>query len=57
MIKGIDISEWQKSINLSILKRAGYDFIILRGGYTGYKTGAYKKDSCFEKFYKFSTYI
>lgn len=51
MIKGIDISEWQKSMNLSILKRSGYDFIILRAGFTGYKTGAYKKDSYFEKFY------
>ena len=49
---GIDISEWQKNINLEKAKNEGVTFAILRGGLTGYGTGrTYKKDKCFEEFY------
>lgn len=52
-MKGIDISEWQSGLNLSKLKEAGYDFVILRAGYTGYGSTRVKdKDSEFEGFYE-----
>lgn len=47
-MRGIDISSWQSNIDLS---KINIDFIILRGGYTGYKTGTHNIDSCFIKFY------
>nr|DAP17737.1 MAG TPA: hypothetical protein [Caudoviricetes sp.] len=50
-IKGIDISVYQRGMKLS--KNNGYDFVILRGGFTGYGTGvSLNKDNCFEDFYK-----
>lgn len=52
MIKGFDISSWQKGINFDALKNAGIDFLILRAGFTGWGTGvSYNKDDCFENFY------
>ena len=52
MSKGIDISKYQAGLDLSTVKKAGYDFVILRAGYTGYGNGTSKaKDSSFEKFY------
>lgn len=52
MSKGIDISKYQAGLDLSVVKDAGYDFAILRAGYTGYGNGTSKaKDSSFEKFY------
>ena len=51
MSKGIDISSYQKG--LKIKANNGYNFVILRGGYTGYGTGvSLHKDPCFEDFYK-----
>ena len=51
MNKGIDISSYQKGLKLS--KNNEYDFVILRGGFTGWGTGvSYNKDACFEDFYK-----
>lgn len=51
MSKGIDISSYQKG--LKIKANNGYEFIILRGGFTGYGTGvSLHKDPCFEDFYK-----
>ena len=51
--KGLDISEWQDGLDLADVKEAGYKFVILRAGYTGYGTGkSYSKDKCFENFYK-----
>lgn len=51
-VKGLDISQWQEGLNLSNLKSSGYDFLILRGGYTGYGASRKKnKDYCFENFY------
>lgn len=52
MVKGIDISKYQAGINLSAVKNAGMDFVILRAGYTGYGDGVSKaKDTSFETFY------
>lgn len=49
---GIDISSYQRGINLSLAKSEGVEFVILRGGFTGWGTGvSYNKDSCFEEFY------
>ena len=48
---GIDISSYQKGINFDKLK-SEIDFIILRGGFTGYGDGVnLNKDKCFEDFY------
>lgn len=52
MKKGIDISKYQAGINLSNIKNAGYDFVIIRAGYTGWGDGESKaKDPSFEGFY------
>lgn len=52
MLKGIDISKYQAGINLSNIKNAGYDFVIIRAGYTGWGDGESKaKDPNFEGFY------
>lgn len=51
-MKGIDISSWQSGMDLSTVKKAGFDFVILRGGFTGYGAErTKKKDSSFENFY------
>lgn len=49
---GVDISTYQKGIDLSRAKSEGVKFAILRAGFTGYGTGVSKnKDSQFETFY------
>lgn len=51
-IFGIDLSSYQKGINLSQAKNEGVQFVILRAGYTGYGNGISKaKDNNFETFY------
>jgi LysM repeat protein len=51
-MKGIDISQYQKGINFDSIKK-DYDFVIIRGGYTGYGNPRQMyKDECFEEFYK-----
>lgn len=51
--KGIDISSWQRGLDLADVKKAGYEFVIIRAGYTGYGEERSKnKDACFEGFYK-----
>lgn len=53
MIRGIDISEYQGSLQLADAKRNGYEFAILRAGYTGYGASRSKnKDAWFENFYE-----
>ena len=48
---GIDISSWQNGIDFSLIKD-NYEFVILRGGFTGTGTGLNQyKDSSFETFY------
>lgn len=52
MSKGIDISKFQNGIDINTIKNAGFDFVILRAGYTGYGDATSKaKDPCFENFY------
>lgn len=51
-ILGIDLSVYQKGINLSKAKSEGVNFAILRAGYTGYSDGINKaKDTEFEIHY------
>lgn len=40
---GIDISTYQRGIDLSAAKEEGINFVIIRGGFTGYGTGKNKK--------------
>ena len=52
MSKGIDIASWQAGLKIEDAKNAGFEFAILRGGFTGYGVGRPKrKDSSFENFY------
>lgn len=52
MIKGIDLSYYQQGLKILKVKNTGYDFVILRAGYTGYGQGRTKqKDTAFEDFY------
>lgn len=51
--KGVDISKHQGNIKIDAIKRAGYEFAILRGGFTGYGAGRTKsKDAQYERLYK-----
>lgn len=53
MVKGIDISKYQQGMQITDVKKAGYEFVIIRGGNTGYGAQRSKrKDTCFEDFYK-----
>ena len=52
-IKGIDISSWQSGLSMASVKNAGFNYVILRGGFTGYGSSRTKnKDNCFESFYR-----
>ena len=52
-MRGVDISVHQKTLTIKRLIDAGYDFAILRGGYTGYGSARSKnKDTMFETFYQ-----
>ncbi|MBO7375112.1 MAG: glycoside hydrolase family 25 protein [Lachnospiraceae bacterium] len=46
---GIDVSAWQKEIDWEKVKAAGVDFVIIRCGYRGAKTGVLVEDSYFYK--------
>lgn len=48
---GIDVSEYQGTIDWKKVKAAGVDFAIIRAGWRGYGSGSYNKDSCFEQNY------
>lgn len=51
-VKGLDLSQYQRGLKISAVKQSGYDFVILRGGYTGYGQNRTKqKDTCFDDFY------
>jgi GH25 family lysozyme M1 (1,4-beta-N-acetylmuramidase) len=47
--KGIDISTWQDNVNFEKVKKAGYDFVIIRAGFGSKAT---QKDNRFEQHYK-----
>lgn len=49
MKKGIDLSEWQTSVNYTKLKKQGIEFAIIRCGYGRDKS---QKDKMFEKHYE-----
>ncbi len=52
-IFGIDISEFQKGINLKTAKKQGVKFVMIRAGYTGSSNGVNKAvDSSFKTHYK-----
>ena len=52
-IFGIDISAFQKGMNLTKAKNEGVKFAIIRAGYTGSNDGVSKsKDTQFETHYK-----
>ena len=48
---GIDVSEYQGTIDWKKVKAAGVDFAIIRAGWRGYGGGSYNKDTCFEQNY------
>ena len=54
MTKGVDVSVFQDGLKLKDAVTAGYgDFVIVRGGYTGYGAARSKNvDRCFEGFYQ-----
>jgi GH25 family lysozyme M1 (1,4-beta-N-acetylmuramidase) len=48
---GIDVSEYQGTIDWKKVKAAGIDFAIIRAGWRGYGGGSYNKDTYFEQNY------
>lgn len=52
MVKGVDLSYWNRGVDFNELVKQGIKFVILRIGYRGSKVGTIVKDECFEKFYK-----
>ena len=51
-IKGVDLSHHQGTLKIKSVKDTGYNFAILRGGYTGYGINRSKNiDRQFERFY------
>ena len=49
-VKGIDISQWQKGMNLSDLKNRGFNFAILRGGLVMVRVGLKIKTTALKTF-------
>lgn len=47
--KGIDVSQYQQSVDFKKVKAAGIDYVIIRAGFGKY---ANQKDPCFESHYK-----
>lgn len=52
---GIDVSKWNKDIDWEKVKAAGVEFVIIRCGYRGSKTGALVEDPYFEQNIKGAT--
>ena len=53
MVKGIDVSKFQSGLKITEVKKAGYKFVIIRGGFTGYGAKRPKRvDPSFEDFYQ-----
>ena len=55
--KGIDVSEYQKIINWSAVKKSGIDFAIIRVAYRGWGSGAIIKDRFFDDNIKEATKV
>ncbi len=52
---GVDISRYQKDVNFEALKNDGIEFVMIRVGARGYKTGELVLDECFEQNIKGAT--
>lgn len=52
---GIDVSRYQKDIDFAQVKEQGIDFVMIRVGARGYKTGALSLDEFFEQNYTKAT--
>ncbi|MCI5773308.1 MAG: glycoside hydrolase family 25 protein [Erysipelotrichaceae bacterium] len=48
---GIDLSMHQSTVDFSLLKQQGIEFVFLRLGYRGYQSGELHLDKTFEKYY------
>lgn len=52
MQRGIDVSKYQEGLKIADVKKAGYQFVIIRGGLTGYGAKRpMRKDAFFNDFY------
>ena len=52
-IKGVDLSNHNRGLSIRKIRDAGYEYAILRGGYTGYgSTRTKNKDKMFEEYYE-----
>lgn len=48
---GVDISQYQSSVDFSAMKKSGIDYVFLRAGYRGYgSTGSLNKDTKFSEY-------
>ena len=54
---GFDVSEYQKIINWSAVKKSGIDFAIIRVAYRGWGSGAIIKDRFFDDNIKEATKV
>ena len=54
-VLGIDVSKWNKEIDWASVKEAGVEFVIIRCGYRGSKTGALVEDPYFRQNIKGAT--
>ncbi len=48
VLRGVDVSSFQKEVDWAKVAASGIDFAILRAGYRGYTTGALMTDDYFE---------
>jgi len=48
-VLGIDVSKWNKEIDWAAVKASGVEFVIIRCGYRGSKTGVLVEDPYFRK--------
>lgn len=49
MVKGIDVSKYQPSVDWKQVKSAGYEWAIVRAGLQGYSKGAFQTDPYFKR--------
>ena len=48
IVHGVDVSDWQNTIDWSKVKAAGIDFALIRAGYRGYSAGTLNNDAHFD---------
>ena len=49
LVKGVDVSKYQRNVDWNAVKASGIDFAIIRVGYRGYGTGALVEDPYFKQ--------